>query len=398
MRALNPSPTAPAPLARSGSTCPIGQDTLEDLAALGALESAAFRGDRIALANWRRLLRSPSARVLVARDAQGAERRALLGACVVLLRRGTSVARVYSIAVAPSARRGGLAARLLGEAQAQARRAGCAMLRLESRADNTGAHGLFRRFGFVACGSKEGYYEDGADALCFQKDLFDDNGQGAHPLLRSARHYGQTLDFTCGPCALLIAMSALDPATVMDQAAEIRLWREATTVFMAAGHGGCGPFGLACAALHRGFQVSVYAASGSSLFMDSVREPHKKRVIQRVEDDFQAELVAHGVPIFALPVSAEGVIEQLRLGHVPIVLISLWRLHREKAPHWVAIVGFDGAVFRVLDPMARSGESDGGMSLSLAEFRKIARYGRRRRTAAVIVALKKEAPPCPQNM
>lgn len=393
MRALKALPPA-------HSSGPIGLGTLEDAAALDALERAAFTGDRISLPNWRRLLRSPSARVMVARsgggDAGGGSD-ALLGACVVLLRRGTFVARLYSLAVAPQARQGGLASALVTEALGQARRASCALLRLESRADNAGAHRLFRRFGFVPSGRKSAYYEDGADAICFQKDLFD-KGQGAHPVFRSARHYGQTLDFTCGPCALLIAMSALDPATVMDQAAEIRLWREATTVFMAAGHGGCGPFGLACAAVHRGFDVSVYAAAGSSLFMDSVREPHKKRVIQRVEDDFQAELVARGVPIFALPVSADGVIEQLRLGHVPIVLISLWRLHREKSPHWVAIVGFDGAVFRVLDPVARSSESDGGMSVSLAEFKKIARYGRRRRTAAVIIASKKEVPLCPQNM
>ena len=364
---------------------PIRAATAGDAAALHALEQTAFDGDRIALPSWRRLLRSASARVLVADGGAGMP---LAGACVVLLRKGTSVARVYSIAVAPAARGSGLAAALLTQAHAQARRAGCATLRLESRADNLTAHHLFRRCGFAVSGHRSAYYEDGADAVCFQKDLFDDNGQSAHPVLRSARHYGQTLDFTCGPCALLIAMSALDPATVMDQAAEIRLWREATTVFMAAGHGGCGPFGLACAALHRGFDVAVYAAAGSSLFMDSVREPRKKQVIQRVEGDFEAELVAHGVPIHALPVSAEGVIEQLRQGHVPIVLISLWRLHREKTPHWVAIVGFDGAVFRVLDPMARSGESDGGMSVSLAEFKKIARYGRRRQTAAVIIARK----------
>lgn len=273
--ALRGMPSAPA----SG---PIGLGTLEDAPALDALERAAFTGDRISLASWRRLLCSPSARVLVARDG-GVECGALPGACVVLLRRGTFVARLYSLAVAPQARNSGLASALVTEALAHARRAGCALLRLESRADNAGAHRLFRRFGFVPSGRKSAYYEDGVDALCFQKDLFDDNGQGVHPVLCSARHYGQTLDFTCGPCALLIAMSALDPATVMDQAAEIRLWREATTIFMAAGHGGCGPFGLACAALHRWFDVSVYAAAGSSLFMDSVREPHKKRVIQRVE-------------------------------------------------------------------------------------------------------------------
>ncbi|WCM86713.1 GNAT family N-acetyltransferase/peptidase C39 family protein [Acidovorax sp. NCPPB 3576] len=360
-----------------------------DARALEAIERASFLGDRISLPSWRRLLRSRSARVMVARPAAGAAPGGgtLLGACVVLRRRGTSVARLYSIAVVPQARHGGIASAFLAEALDCARRWGCALLRLESRAENVAAHRLFQRFGFVAVGRAPAYYADGADAIRFEKDVFDGHRQD-RLMLPGARHYGQTLDFTCGPCALLIAMSALAPDTVLDQAAEIRLWREATTVFMAAGHGGCGPFGLACAALRRGFGVAVYAAAGSSLFIDSVREPHKKRVIQRVEDDFRAELVGQGAPVFALPVSPEGVIEQLRHGHVPIVLISLWRLHREKAPHWVVITGFDGAVFRVLDPMARSGEGDGGVSVSLSEFKKMARYGRRRRTAAVILSRK----------
>ena len=352
-----------------------------DVNALDALEHAAFDGDRISARSWRRLLASPSARVLVCRTNDS-----LQGACVVLRRKGSSVARLYSIAVTPAARGSGLAARLLSAALAYARQAGCAVLRLESRRDNTPAHRLFQRHGFVPSGRKNGYYADGQDALCFQRDLFDGTQAGA---AYAVRHYAQTLDFTCGPCALLMAMSALDPAIAMSQAAEIRLWREATTVFMAAGHGGCGPFGLARAALRRGFEVSVYAAAGASLFMNSVRDPHKKHVIQLVENDFRAELVEHQVPLHASPVSPESLIEHLRAGSLPIVLISLWRLHGEKTPHWVVIVGFDGAVFRLLDPMARSSDADGGMSISLDEFKKIARYGRRRRTAAVIISRKK---------
>jgi ribosomal protein S18 acetylase RimI-like enzyme len=156
MRALKALPPA-------HSSGPIGLGTLEDAPALDALERSAFTGDRIALASWRRLLRSPSARVLVARDGGG---RALPGACVVLLRRGTFVARLYSLAVAPQARNSGLASALVTEALGHARRAGCALLRLESRADNAGAHRLFRRFGFVPSGRKSAYYEDGAPARC----------------------------------------------------------------------------------------------------------------------------------------------------------------------------------------------------------------------------------------
>lgn len=354
-----------------------------DLPALEQLENAAFSSDRISRRSWGRLLLSPSAQVLVVRSGQ-----ALRGACVVLRREGSSVARLYSIAVAPAMQRAGVASGLLAAAIHGARDAGCVVLRLESRVGNLAAHRLFARHGFVRTGCKAAYYADGEQALCFQKDLFD--GALAQVAAQvQVRHYAQTLDFTCGPCALLMAMSAMDPAMPVNQAAEIRLWREATTVFMAAGHGGCGPFGLAHAALAHGFEVSVYAAAGASLFMDSVRDPRKKDVIQLVENDFRAALEARQVPIHARPVSPDSVIEQLRAGRLPIVLISLWRLHRQKTPHWVVITGFDGAVFRLLDPMARSGDPDGGVSISWGEFKKVARYGRRGRTAAVILSGKK---------
>lgn len=355
--------------------------TLSDRKALDQLERCAFDSDRISARSWRRLLVSPGARVFVCRSNG-----MLAGACVVLHRKGASVARLYSLAVAPLARGSGLASGLLAAALSDARQQGCAVLRLESRRDNAGAHRLFQRLGFTPSGAKPGYYQDGADALCFERDLFDGTRASAR---YAVRHYAQTLDFTCGPCALMMAMSALDPSLPMDQAAEIRIWREATTVFMAAGHGGCGPFGLARAAWLRGFEVSVYADAGASLFMNSVRDQHKKDVIALVENDFRSELLAHQVALHARPVSAESLVAHLRAGRLPIVLISLWRLHGEKTPHWVVIVGFDGAVFRVLDPMARSSDADGGMSISLGEFKKIARYGRRRRTAAVIIFGKK---------
>src|SRR5471032_740212 len=235
----------------------------EDWHALSELERASFPGDRISPRSWRAFLASESAVVTVARSAGAAS---IVGAAVVLQRARTSVARLYSIAIAKNARGRGVSAALLDDATQRMRDAGAAVLRLETRLDNVAAQRLFARCGFVQRGRKASYYEDGADALLYQKSLWNLRA-AEHDAALSAPFYGQTLDFTCGPCALLMAMAALDSSTLLDRAEEIRIWREATTVFMAAGHGGCGLHGLALAAERRGFRATVYAPGGKAMFL-----------------------------------------------------------------------------------------------------------------------------------
>jgi hypothetical protein len=307
------------------------------------------------------------------------------GSVVILHRRGSSVARIYSIAVAPAARGKGLAGGLLRYAIEWARSHGSAILRLETRVDNKEAQSLFAHLGFLEFDRRAGYYEDGVEAIRYQKYLWDVGHAGDAVALRSP-FYGQTLDFTCGPCALMMAMAALDPSMAPDRRSEIRLWREATTVFLAAGHGGCGPFGLAAAAVRRGFAVTIYAPKDQTLFIDSVRDERKKAVIEIVEADFRADIAATQTAVIHDTVSPRSIIEHLAAGSVPIVLISLWRMHGERGPHWVVVTGFDGAVFRVLDPMAVSQPMDPGISVSVDEFRRITRYGRHRQTAAVVLS------------
>jgi ribosomal protein S18 acetylase RimI-like enzyme len=353
---------------------------VKDIAALTRLEENSFAGDRISARSWRSLIASPSASVTLA----GNDGR-VAGATVLLRRARTSVARLYSIAVDPAARGKGIARMLLEAAIERARATGASVMRLETRAGNKAAQSLFGRYGFAEFERKPGYYQDGADAVRFQKSLWNVGKASGAAALRTP-YYSQTLDFTCGPCALLMAMAALDRSVVIDRAAEIRVWREATTVFMAAGHGGCGPFGLALAAIRRGFGATVYAPAGEKLFTGSVRDPRKKDVIELVEADFRAEIAATATAIIGAPVSPERVADHLQRGGVPIVLISLWRLHGEKGPHWVVVTGFDGAVFRILDPIAPPPDGDPGISISIDEFRRITRYGRRRNTAAVILS------------
>lgn len=361
------------------ATVRLSRACVKDVDALSRLEQSVFAGDRISRRSWRGLITSASATVTLASTHSG-----LVGASVLLHSEHTSVARLYSIAVDPGARGQGLARLLLEAAIERARTAGSSVLRLETRVDNKAAQSLFRRHGFTPLDRKPAYYEDGMDALRFQKSLWN-VGKASVALALRAPYYSQTLDFTCGPCALLMAMAALDPSTLIDRAAEIRLWREATTVFMAAGHGGCGPFGLALAAIRRGFEATVYAPAGAKLFTSSVRDPRKKAVIELVEADFRAEITATDTEIVESPVSPKRISDHLQRGGVPIVLISLWRLHGEKGPHWVVVTGFDGAVFRILDPIAPPAEGDPGISVSIDEFRRITRYGRRKQTAAVIL-------------
>jgi ribosomal protein S18 acetylase RimI-like enzyme len=137
-----------------------------DRAALEALEAASFTQDRIASRSWRRLLRRPSALVLVA--ARGPH---LAGALVLLFRRGSGVARVYSLAVAAAERGRGIARLLLGHAADASAGRGCRAIRLETRLDNAPAQALFRREGFAVTGRTERYYEDGMAALRLERPL-----------------------------------------------------------------------------------------------------------------------------------------------------------------------------------------------------------------------------------
>ena len=138
-----------------------------DLGALVALELRAFSGDRMSRAQYRRHLASAGAAVLVA-DAPGEE---LLGSALVFFRRGSTLARLYSIATAPAARGRGIGAQLLAAAEGAARDRGCRALRLEVRVDNAAAIALYERAGYRRIGRYADYYQDGADAWRYDKSL-----------------------------------------------------------------------------------------------------------------------------------------------------------------------------------------------------------------------------------
>lgn len=150
------------------STFRIRRATLADLDALVALERRAFTTDHLSRRQYRKHLHSPTVAVLAAVDASG-----LLGKAVVFFRGNSSIARLYSIAVADTARGRGLGEALLKAAEHAARKRGCISLRLEVRQDNAGAVRLYERLGFRRFAARAGYYEDGADAWRYEKNIGD---------------------------------------------------------------------------------------------------------------------------------------------------------------------------------------------------------------------------------
>lgn len=135
----------------------------QDLEGILALE-AGFSSDRMSARTVRYFLSAASARVLIA-DRGGQ----VAGALILLLRRGSGWARIYSVAVDPQWRSLGLGRRLIDAAESQAQREGRHGMSLEVRIDNAGARSLYQRLGYQEVTTLPAYYEDGAPGLRLRK-------------------------------------------------------------------------------------------------------------------------------------------------------------------------------------------------------------------------------------
>jgi ribosomal protein S18 acetylase RimI-like enzyme len=359
----------------------------EDIDKLIVIEEQCFEEDRISRRQFRHLLTRANAAVLVDERDQR-----LVGDVVVLFSRATSVARLYSLAVAPDMRGQGVARALIQAAEQVAWSNHRAYMRLEVRKDNATAIALYERLGYRRFGEWVDYYDDHVDAWRYEKSLSPE----LRPSLRKVAWYEQSLEFTCGPAALMMAMATLDRRLKPNRKLELRLWREATTVFMTAGHGGCGPYGLALAAARRGFGVRVYVSDKGVHLVDSVRSDDKKEVMRLVQEDMREQLKALRVPVFHSAMTIEKMEAEFIAGAIPLVLISSWQIYAERFPHWVVVTGFDASFVYVNDPYVdyEAGETVMDsiyMPIARERFAAMARYGRVKLQSVVL--LSSPAPP-----
>ncbi|GAA2862868.1 ribosomal protein S18 acetylase RimI-like enzyme [Aminobacter niigataensis] len=352
----------------------------EDVDALVAIENAVFDGDRISRRSFRQLIDHETAEALVA-EVGGR----VAGYAMVLFRKGSGVARLYSFAIGPDFGGKGLGRLLLDAAEHVAYGHGRMMMRLEVREDNQRAIGLYERNGYRRIGHEPDYYEDGMVALRFEKTL-----RGDVPIATNVPFYAQTCDFTCGPCCLMMAMANFDRKFVPDPVMEVRLWREATTIFMMSGPGGCEPFGLAVAAHEAGLGTEILVSAEGVLFLQSVRTAEKRRVMELAQADFRNRAEKYAIPVTYRPFGIDDIRSRLAEGKLVLVLISGFLMFGKKVPHWVLAIGDDGGHILIHDPWIedeqRETASDAAnIPVPYDIFMRMAQFGRDGLRAAIIL-------------
>lgn len=142
---------------------------MEDLDAIERLEMAAFTHDQLPRDSLRYYIRAASVSLLVA-ELPGT----LCGYGLVAFHRRSIVGRLYSITVASSYAGRGVGRELMAACEASARLRGAHWMRLEVRPDNKAAIALYSKLGYRQFAEVEDFYEDGSDALRFEKPLTDE--------------------------------------------------------------------------------------------------------------------------------------------------------------------------------------------------------------------------------
>lgn len=352
-----------------------------DLENLVALENASFATDKLSRRSFRHWLTTEHRALLVADCEQR-----VAGYILIIYHPGTRLARIYSLAVDPALRGLGIAKALMLAGEQAARDDGRLYLRLEVSVDNTPAIKLYETLGYQKFGLHRDYYEDHKDALRYQKRIRRYRDTPQH---RSVPWLRQTTPFTCGPASLMMAMHALHGAYQPSREEEINLWREATTIFMTSGHGGCHPVGLALAAQRRRFAVEVWLNQNGPLFIDSVRDGEKKQVIELVDGCFKREAEEQGIAIHYGNINQADLIAAFEDGAIPLILISTFAMDRKKAPHWVVMSGYDNDCLYMHDPdpdEGRQSELDCQfIPVARQDFDRMSCFGKSRLRTAVIV-------------
>lgn len=355
----------------------------EDLSALLRLENKCFTTDQLSRRSFRHWIQAENCAFIVAEYGD-----VIVGYSLIIFFKGTTLARLYSIATDPDYRGRGIARTLMEAGEQISKDAGRVFLRLEVSVDNTAGIALYESMGYQPFGIYRHYYENSDDALRMQKCI-----RTVPPVAenRVIPWIQQTTTFTCGPAALMMAMRGLSKNYQPTQHEELQIWREATTIFMTSGHGGCHPIGLALAATHRNYPVEVWINKETTLFVDGVRGENKKRVLELVHQDFVLQAKKEKIKVRYRDFHHSHLISEFKKGNIPIILISTYRLDGRKAPHWVTMSGYDEDCLYVHDSdpdpdeQSASGLDSQHLPIAHEDFLKMSRFGRNPIRTAVIV-------------
>src|SRR5262249_19153669 len=243
----------------------------------------------------------------------------------------------------------------------------------------------YRKSGYREFGRHKRYYEDGGDALRFEKRLVARPDPKGAPL-----YFHQTTEFTRGPACIMSALASGDPPFRPAPPFQLQLLGEATTIFMASGPGGCEVYGLAVALKRHGLLPEIHVSHDGPYFLSSVQSADKRRVMELTQAEFRREARSLDIPTHLTPVSESALMRAFDDGRVAIVLVSGYQLVRRGQPHWVFAFGRDGRHVLLHDPAAI--RDDHGRAIApetyavpWPAFERLTHLGRDRLSAAILV-------------
>ena len=203
-------------------------------------------------------------------------------------------------------------------------------------------------------------------------------------------YYNQSTDFTCGPSSLMMAMNALDPKTKISRSLELQLWREATTIFMGDGHGGCSALGLALAAKRRGFGAEVWMNRSGVFLADRLDGKDRIAAMRLLQEADLAEAKRQRIPVHRGRTDLTALRRAMDRGAIPVVLVSTQLFHGDDGPHWLVVSDITDDAVKVNDPwisrdQGQTARRQTGRAVSHADFDRMTVYGPKKERATVLI-------------
>lgn len=335
-----------APLQHLQTFARLRQASAGDLDDLLVLQQSLSPRHAIAVERWRHLIESRAARVTLAIEGG-----VIVGVAVELHRVRSPIAQLMAMGVTPSARGRGIGHLLIEVVITQARAEGAAMLWAEAPADQSAMRRLLEGAGFAMHGHTEGTTVRYGKSLWNQRQSIAQAHAQHEPAFYP--HDGQA---DTGACSLIMAMATLDRAIMLTPRLETVLNEEAS---------------LPLSAVRRGFRVTLY--------------PGAEAGAARAFEDFAAGMQAAGVATLRTQPSPEQLIGYLSRGYLPMLHCRFPRLHRHKAPHWLLLAGFDGFLFRIVDPQLPHNPAN-QLAVTLGELRACLREATPSRPAVMVLS------------
>lgn len=204
--------------------------------------------------------------------------------------------------------------------------------------------------------------------------------------------YFQTTEFTCGPACLMMAMAALDPAYKPGRLDELQIWRETNLIHMGEGPAGCGPHGLACAAIKRGFTAQIYESNAKDLFKPWANNEEEAQIQTMLASHDREKARQCGCPISEQALTKDLVTKLIGENKQLITLTSLGL-----EAHWVIVHDLVGNDVFIIDPYKAAQEelespyhTDKGHNfIRYADFDEWIKYGPKNST--ILLALGRNA-------